>query len=430
MSENPELTGQVEKLLPGGEALVRSNSSIFLVSNAVPGDRVTILPAGKRRGVQRASLQTVDKASIDRIQAACPVADSCGGCSLQYLNPARHAEIKSEWVLDLFRNSFNRSTLWIPAVEQASARRRRVHWSVGEDGDGKFLGFKAGASHNIVRHQHCMVVSDPLNQLRETVELKIEQGAFPDVESVQALELSDGIHVIVEFGSKSENRSESLPDQPDGMKSAINEMQLQWWFRAGSGTIPITRPVALLHDRILLDDVEIDIRVGPDDFVQGQAEGNREMISQIVDWSQQAKFVVDLFSGVGNLSLPIARATGSRVIGAELNLTSVQAANANAKRLGLNAQYRQVNLFETFDADSYAGADLIILDPPRRGAKKVCDMMGRLLPAKIIMINCDPASGGRDADTLQSLGYRLHTLRALDLFPYAGHVEAMSLWVR
>lgn len=118
------------------------------------------------------------------------------------------------------------------------------------------------------------------------------------------------------------------------------------------------------------------------------------------------------------------------MVGAELNRASVQAANANARQLGLNAQYKQVNLFETFDAESYAGADLIILDPPRRGAKKVCEMMGRLLPAKIIMINCDPASGGRDAGTLHSLGYRLHTLRALDLFPYAGHVEAMSLWVR
>jgi len=57
-------------------------------------------------------------------------------------------------------------------------------------------------------------------------------------------------------------------------------------------------------------------------------------------------------------------------------------------------------------------------------------MMGRLLPAKIIMVNCDVASGGRDGEMLKSLGYRLHTLRALDLFPYTGHVEAMSLWVR
>lgn len=432
MSENPELTGQVEKLLPGGEALVRSNGSFFLVSNVVPGDTITIQPAGRRRGVQRASLQTVVKTSSDRVPAACPVADDCGGCSLQHLNPVKHAEIKSEWVLDVFRDYLDSSSIWIPVVEQAHSFRRRVRWFVGEDSDGVFLGFKARASHRIVRHSRCMVVSDLLNQIRETIESATGQGDLSGMESVQALELSDGVHVVVE--SESKKRPGLLSDQPVELNSELNielnGIPLQWWSRTASGTIPMTKPVALLHDRIALDDDEIDIRIGPDDFVQGQAEGNRQMICQIVEWSQQAKFVVDLFSGVGNLSLPVARVTGARVVGAELNRASVRAANANAKRLGLNAQYKQVNLFETFDAEYYAGADFVILDPPRRGAKKVCEMMGLLLPAKIIMINCDPASGARDAGTLHSLGYRLHTLRALDLFPYAGHVEAMSLWVR
>lgn len=307
MSESPELTGHVEKLLPGGEALVRSNSSVFLVSNVVPGDTITIQPAGKRRGVQRASLQAVVKASSNRIKAACSVADGCGGCSLQYLNPAMHAEIKSEWVLDVFRDHLDSSSLWIPIVDEAQAYRRRVRWSVGEDFDGMFLGFKARASHRIVRHPHCMVVSDLLNQLRKTIESAIGQGYLSGIEAVQVLELSDGVHVVVESDSESKKKPEPLSVQSDELNTELNGMPLQWWLRTVSGTVPITKPVALLHDRISMDGVEIDIRIGPDDFVQGQVEGNRQMICQIIEWSQQAKFVVDLFSGIGNLSLPVAK---------------------------------------------------------------------------------------------------------------------------
>jgi len=276
-----------------------------------------------------------------------------------------------------------------------------------------------------------MVVSDLLNRLRETIELVFNQSAISQaclsgIASVQALELSDGVHVVIE----SEGKVMSSSVQSADLKIELDGIPLQWWFRNASGTMPVTKPVLPLHDTITIDDVEVDIRIGPEDFVQGHAEGNRQMIGQIIEWSQDARFVVDLFSGVGNLSLSVAKVTCARVLGAELNRVSVQAANTNAKRLGLDAQYSQVNLFETFDAELYAGADLIILDPPRRGANKVCEMMGRLLPARIVMVNCDPASGGRDAGVLHSLGYRLHTLRALDIFPYAGHVEAMSLWVR
>ncbi len=422
MSEWQELTGQVEKLLPGGEALVRSEGSVFLVANAIPGDTVVIQPMDKRRGSQRAALQKILITSPVRIKAACPIADMCGGCSLQYLEPAQHAEVKSEWVLDIFRDFLESSSIWLPAIGQRQSYRRRVRWFIDEDAAGVFLGFKERASHKVIRQPYCMVVSGLLNQLRETIESAIAQDYFHQAKSVQALELSDGIHVIVEY--------EKTPVSLSVPCSVLNSLPVQWWFKTSSGTIPMNRPVATLHDRIALDDNEIDIRIGPDDFVQGQAEGNRQMICQVLEWGKQAKVVVDLFSGVGNLSLPFAKALGVRVIGAELNQASVQAANANAKRLGLNAKYQQVNLFETFDAEPFAGADLLILDPPRRGAKKICQMMGTLLPKKIVMINCDPASGGRDAATLYSLGYKLHTLRALDLFPYAGHVEAMGLWIR
>jgi len=128
--------------------------------------------------------------------------------------------------------------------------------------------------------------------------------------------------------------------------------------------------------------------------------------------------------------LALGVATGAGVFGAELNAASVKAALTNANSLGVSGQFVVANLFEDFDQEPYIGADVLILDPPRRGSKRLCHQMGRLMPKKIIMVSCDVATGARDGALLQAQGYRLKALRGLDLFSGAGHVEAMSLWVR
>lgn len=409
--------------MPGGEALIRTDGSTYLVANAVPGDLISFSGTEKRRGARRGDLLSVIESSVKRVAPPCPVAAQCGGCAMQFLDPAEHSEVKSTWVFDAFHRCQNTNTLNLPANPLSQISRRRLRWYMGHDDGGAFLGFHAKASHSIVRHSDCMSATSTLNQLRKQLEAAGASIGLRSLESVQAIELDDGIHLVLEGVLK--------PDAFTSPFSEVGSIALQWWVRSGGRTLPLSRPVHAFHDRLPAGEGgDIPLLVGPDDFIQGLSEGNRAMIGQILEWSRGANFVVDLFSGIGNLSLPVAAAHGSKVVGAELNDASVRAANANAKRLNLSAEYMRSNLFESFSVESFAGADVLILDPPRRGAKKVCSMMGRLLPAKIIMVNCDVASGGRDGEILQSLGYRLHTVRALDLFPYTGHVEAMSLWVR
>jgi len=211
----------------------------------------------------------------------------------------------------------------------------------------------------------------------------------------------------------------------------VGGLPVQYWWRDKAGiTRPLKKPILAFHDLLPSSNQDIRLRVGPDDFVQGQRQGNRELITQIQQWAGPVNRIADLFCGIGNLSLPLAVATGAEVFGAELNPASVRAASANAKALGVESQFVVANLFESFDKEPYIGADVLILDPPRRGAKRICHHIAQLLPKKIIMVSCDVAAGARDGALLRSQGYRLKALRALDLFPYAGHVEAMSLWVQ
>ncbi len=408
--------GRVEKLLPGGEALLRVDGDSLLVLNGVPGDVLEVKIQGKRRGVLRGEIESVIEISDQRVKASCAVAATCGGCALQYISSVDQARLKSDWVWNAFKALADSDTQSIPAAVADKYFRRRVRWFVGRDEQGCFLGFYAPASHQVVRHQSCMVVTEALNAIRLLIEQQVN---LDGVASVQAVQLDDGIHLILE----SDQSPEAIAI------SEVDGLQLQWWWRDEKHiTRPLQKPVHYFHDILPAAKQLVHLTVGPDDFVQGQREGNRILIRQIQEWAGPAHRIADLFCGIGNLSLPLAAATGAEVVGAELNTASVRAASRNAKALGLNAQFVVANLFETFDYEPYIGADVLIIDPPRRGAKRLCNLMGKLLPKKIIMVSCDVASGARDGSILRQQGYRLKVLRGLDLFPFAGHVEAMSLW--
>ncbi|MDX8411189.1 MAG: 23S rRNA methyltransferase [Mariprofundaceae bacterium] len=410
------ISGRVDRLLPGGSALLRSGQDIFQLSGAFPGEEVCFQADNKRsHGFTQGRLIKIIKPSPLRIEPACPVAEDCGGCVLQSLHPDGHAPVKSEWVRRAFAPHIRNETDWTPSKASAQPfSRRRVRYWQGEDDEGPFLGFRATASHKVIRHPHCMQTLPSIDALRK----KLETRLAASVRSVQVTALNDGMHVVL--ASDAEADAMALPEADDA----------QWWWQDGAGvTRLLSRPVKRLHDRLPAGSSWLDVEVGPDDFVQAQEEGNIAMLRQIQAWAGEAGRIVDLFAGIGNLSLPLA-VLGARVTGAEILPASVRAANRNAARLGLDARYHVADLFGRFDPRPFVGADVLILDPPRKGAKQVCRAMNVLLPQSVIMLHCDVEAGARDANMLASYGYRLQALEAFDLFPYTGHVEAMSFWRR
>ncbi len=327
--------------------------------------------------------------------------------------------IKTSWVTQAFSPFITANTTLIPLNAQAQeyAGRRRVRWFVKK----QQLGFRKRLSHDIIHTSQCIALSQSLDALRNQLEISLS--TLPaSLQSIQAIELSNGSHIILE----------SEQDKPTELNLPALSGCNCWWRKIGTPSIKLISSASpALFDNIDLRpfaDSSIEIEIGPNDFIQGQQQGNQELIEQILRWSKGSKRVVDLFCGAGNLSLPVASALGAKVIGAEANASSVKAANANAKRLKLDADYQLLDLFGQFATEPFIGADTLILDPPRKGAKRICKMMASLFPKQVIMVNCDVASGARDAQALHQAGFRLQELRPLDLFPYTGHVEVLSLW--
>ncbi len=420
MSE--QYTGIVEVILPGGEGLVREHNNTVLIPNTVVGDEIQFQYTQKKRGAFRGIITDIITASPQRIQAICPVAQDCGGCALQNMSQATQAELKSQWVTDAFRAFTTEHTNIITPNphHQGFAGRRRVRWFLDK---GK-LGFRKRFSHSIVHTETCMAITQNLDALRNTLET---MNLPESIQSIQAVELSNGTHIILE--SEQGVAADFTPPAQD--------KQQWWWRKLNTPSIKaLHKPIQPLFDQIQLpnkqskqNNQETGIEIGPNDFVQGHAAGNQTLVSQILEWSQDSQRVVDLFSGCGNLSLPLA-ATGKEVMGAELNPASIKAANNNAKRLQVDATYQVQNLFDSFSYEPFIGADTLILDPPRKGAKRICQNINKLFPKQIIMINCDVAAGARDAKALSDAGFKLKVLRPLDLFPYTGHVEVLSLWAQ
>ncbi len=152
---------------------------------------------------------------------------------------------------------------------------------------------------------------------------------------------------------------------------------------------------------------------------------NRLLVGAVLALAAPAKRVLDLFCGSGNLSLPLAR-SGARVVGVDRHRDATVAAQTSADAAGLAAVR-----FEATPADRFlrqqglAGAELVVLDPPRTGAATVVTQLARLRPRRILYVSCDPATLARDVATLAESGYGVDRVQPIDLFPQTPHVETV-----
>ena len=175
--------------------------------------------------------------------------------------------------------------------------------------------------------------------------------------------------------------------------------------------------------------VSVRYRTQIHSFSQVNPEQNRNLLKTIYDWAEptEEKVVVDLFCGAGNLSLPLAR-HAKKVIGLESNPLAVDAARQNAEMNNLaNCDFRLANVYEGLDALKGEGQiDVVIVDPPRKGAKECIGNIVALEPSKILYVSCDPTTLARDLGVLSYSKYRLKRIQLLDMFPQTYHLECVA----
>jgi 23S rRNA (uracil1939-C5)-methyltransferase len=183
-----------------------------------------------------------------------------------------------------------------------------------------------------------------------------------------------------------------------------------------------------------MEEFDLTMKFHPMDFTQVNAGINRTMVHRAVEWLdiQPGERVLDLFCGLGNFTLPLAR-SAAHVVGVEGDESMVVRGRENAELNGLsNVAFHGADLQADFTAQPWAaeGFDKILIDPPRSGAQEVCEYLTAFGARRIVYVSCNPATLARDAGVMVRNGYRLVRAGVMDMFPHTTHVESMAMFER
>jgi 23S rRNA (uracil1939-C5)-methyltransferase len=422
----------IDDLGHDGRGVGRVEGKAVFVSGALPGERVRARQTGRNRNFDEAVAIEVLQASPQRVVAKCAHYGVCSGCVLQHLGQDAQIVAKQHVLLENLARigHVQPDRVLEPLTDAAWGYRRKGRLSVRyvEKKGRTVLGFReAGNPRYVAELSECHTLLPELGQrlpaLTALVESLEAKRAVPQIEFIAG----DGPLALV-F-----RHLEPLPDA---------DLQRLRAFAQASGYVLYLQPGGTDTVRPLDEDAELsfpipefDLRLQfrPLDFIQVNAGLNQKMIARALELldPQPQERVLDLFCGLGNFTLPLARRAG-RVVGVEGDPGLIARARENAARNGLaNVEFHAADLAKDLSAEPWmrAGFDKLLVDPPRAGAAEVLAQLPLKGIGRIVYVSCHPGSLARDAGFLvRERGYRLVAAGAMDMFPQTAHVESIALF--
>lgn len=395
---NTEAIVDVGPIAHGGHCVARLDGQVVFVRHALPGERVRIQITERTKTFLRADVVEVLTAAPGRVEAPCAYAGTCGGCDFQHVAP----RVQRELLGDVVREQLRRlaGLTWDGVVEAVSPDalgwRTRVQFAVDDQGRA---GLRRHRSHEIIPVAECVIAHPGLPTVL---------GHTWDADSVEAIVSSAGERLLVTDASISDEVEASV----DGVVATDGTV------RGGRGAL-----TERVHD--------IDFRVTGSGFWQVHPAAASTLVDAVLEGAQAVagETVLDLYAGVGLFTSFLADAVGET--GTVLSVESDPGGSRDARRNVHDLPQVQL-VAETVERALRHGtlgesADVVVLDPPRVGAKKAVADIAALAPRRIVYVACDPAALARDLASFASKGYELTGLRAFALFPMTHHVECVAL---
>jgi 23S rRNA (uracil1939-C5)-methyltransferase len=384
-AEQQTLEVEVERLLPGGLGLAHSGGQSILVSLAAPGDLVRVKINERKGKVAFASIVEIIRPSPVRVEPPCPYFGRCGGCDFQQLNYEAQLHAKSEAIRDclhrIARIEHPPEIKVVPSPDQWRYRARAT-WQL--DPTNHKLGYYERGTHTVCDVAECGVLTPELEDVLEELRTDLGPQTPGRVRQIEATAGADAISLVPPVGRFTSE--------------------------------PVTRRVG-----------NETYRFSADSFFQT----NHHLLAGLVDAAvaeTSGQDAVDLYSGVGLFTLPLARRF-SKVIAVELSSTASEYVRLNLKNAGLqnvSIVNQKVKDWVRQAANRISNVDFLLLDPPRTGAEhKTIQGILKLNPQRICYVSCDPATLARDLKWLLEGGYRLDSILGFDMFPQTHHVETV-----
>jgi 23S rRNA (uracil1939-C5)-methyltransferase len=383
------------------------------------------MTGGRRFDIGRANRLLNE--SPGRRTPRCPHFGICGGCATQHADTSVQMAAKQDWLLqNLTRIGKVQPERVLPMISGEDwGYRHRARMSVRNvQKKGVMVGFRERRSTYVADMHQCAVLPERMSRLIDPLRALIGRlsvhSRLPQVE----IAVGDNAAALVL------RHLEPLTEEDQAkLRAFAGEQGVHLWLQPGGPeTAQPFEPAesSLFYE---LPDFGLRLRFRPTDFTQVNHAVNRLLVAramQLLD-PQPAERIADLFCGLGNFSLPIAR-KGAQVIGFEGSEELVQRARANAAANGLVAQFELMDLFVP-NLAPYGRFDKMLIDPPRQGAIEI--VKSPLEARRIVYVSCDTATLARDAGVLvHTQGYRLAAAGVVNMFPHTAHVESITLFER
>lgn len=425
----------VEFLDRDGRGVAHVQGKAVLIEGALPGERVDYSVYKATEQAQRAAVTRIERQSFTRVEPRCRYFGVCGGCSMQHLEFTAQVAAKQRILEENLKGVGNvrPGSMLRPIYGPAWGYRQRARLSVryvAKKG-GVLVGFHEKRSSFIADMERCEIlparISALIGPLRDLIGRLSIRRRLPQVE----VALGEAVDVLVL------RILESLTAEDEALLRAFAERhRLQFWLQPkGPDSAYPFHPVEAAELYYSLPEFGITMPFRPTEFTQVNGAVNRVLVRRAVQWLDPGpgERIADLFCGLGNFTLPIAR-RGGQVLGVEGSPQLVQRAQSNAARNGVrNVSFCEADLLGIGSGDlaQLGHFDKMLIDPPRDGAAEVVKALGDAPPRRIVYVSCNPATLARDAAVLvHTRGYVLKAAGVVNMFPHTAHVESIAVFDR
>ncbi|MEG0196200.1 23S rRNA (uracil(1939)-C(5))-methyltransferase RlmD [Acinetobacter sp.] len=445
-AQQPIYTFQVESLSHEGRGIAHYGShpdhpsekqgkKVF-IRYALPGETVSAQITNVVKRLEEAdSIALLSEPAATRIEPKCPHFTVCGGCNMQHIQLDEQIRLKQD-VLKSHLEHFAgiQPEQWLPALRSTREdyrRKARIGVRYLPHKDKLVVGFRENQSNKLISIDRCMVLDREFGSITALKQLLQSLKAKAAIGHIELAMGDDEIALLVRHTEKL-----SQQDVNQLKQFALNKQWQLYLQPEGAESLHrVDDPTAAMRLHYHLDDFDLKFGFSPLDFTQVNSTINPQMVKLACDLLQlqQGERVLDLFCGLGNFTLPLARCVGEtgQVVGVEGSEEMVRRAAENAEINGIiHAHFYSQDLTKDFSHHSWAnqGFDALLIDPPRAGAEEIMHYVPKFGAKKIVYVSCNPATLARDAGVLVQHGYRLKKAGVMDMFTHTGHVESIALF--
>ena len=452
--KNDVLTVKIEDMGHDGEGIGKCEGYTLFVKDTVIGDlaEVKVIKAKKNYGYAR--LMRLIKPSEHRVEPICPVARPCGGCQLQMLDYAEQLRFKEKKIAENLQRIGGMTEIPmepIVGMETPFRYRNKAQFPIGQDKNGKRItGFYAGRTHQIMENRNCYLGVEQNEEILNRVLTWMEENRV----SAYNEETGKGLvrHVLIRFGFTTKEimvclvvNGKKLPAE-EKLIGSLTELKgmtsISLSVNRERTNVIMGKEIHCLWGQSYITDYigNVKYQISPLSFYQVNPAQTEKLYGLALEYAGLTgnETVWDLYCGIGTISLFLAQ-KAKKVYGVEIVPEAIADAKNNAKINQIeNAEFfvgkseeilpSYYNQYAKDHPGEQAHADVIVVDPPRKGCEEnLLHTMASMQPDRIVYVSCDSATLARDVKVLGELGYEVKKVRGVDQFPMTCHVETVVL---